>query len=63
MFRLVGGNGLLCAMAQLVEQLPPLWAPYWASNEHLKDKGVLALLFYGRDSFILSSRCIGCKSA
>jgi hypothetical protein len=45
-FRLVGGgNGLLCAMAQPVEQLPPLWAPYWASNEHLKDKVCSLLCF------------------
>jgi hypothetical protein len=35
-------------MAQMIGEVPPLWASYWASNEYMKDQGVL--LFF---NFIL----------
>jgi hypothetical protein len=52
----VGARGLLNRMAQTVGQLPPLWASYWASNEHLTCEGTGARLFHRRrvSSILLS---------
>jgi len=32
-------------MVQIVGELPPAWALYWASNEYLKNEGTFAYLF------------------
>ena len=36
------GRGLLKRMVDLVGRLPPLWAPYWASQEYLQKQGMAA---------------------
>jgi hypothetical protein len=38
-------------MAKTVGQLPPKWAPYWASNDYLKNEGAYAGLPLCRTSW------------
>jgi hypothetical protein len=48
-------SGLLHQMVQIVRELPPAWTFYWASNECLKDKGSMLLIFLLHLSYLIKS--------